>query len=358
MAMHIHDTIERSSKSAGQTHSVLKPGHLPSKAVVAAHVGAGPALKHDFSRFSIWHGGDETGVTTPTPAEPATETETTTPESTITTPSTTESTSTTTDTVTGAPATPALSWEYVKRHKWDALWWFNGERPSGFSVTARLQASGYGDPANLNWQIISGADKVGFQGSPTGAEVVLESKKGSSHQNDVEIEVHEGAAGSPGYTGQLTVRQPYRLILRSTNDNDACPAWAGCSAACTAYWTTIDYRIVDNVSGTIVGATVNENFPGAKTSDQPNNWGNPAAFVTTPFWENTNGTFIDNWFVSCGNPAPVAHAAANANTGVDRIPHEFYVGSKTPGRGVRVQTHTAHRYLGFARHENITTPAP
>jgi hypothetical protein len=148
------------------------------------------------------------------------------------------------------------------------------------------------------------------------------------------------------------------LILRSTNDNDACPAWAGCSAACTAYWTTIDYRIVDNVSGTIVGATVNENFPGAKVNDQANNWGNPAAFITTPFWENTNGTFIDNWFISCGNPAPVAHAAANANTGVDRIPHEFYVGSKTPGRGVRVQTHTAHRYLGFARHENITTPAP
>jgi hypothetical protein len=40
------------------------------------------------------------------------------------------------------------------------------------------------------------------------------------------------------------------------------------------------------------------------------------------------------------------------------MPHEFYVGSDVPTHGVRVQTHTAHRYLGFARHEAITTPAP
>jgi hypothetical protein len=123
------------------------------------------------------------------------------------------------------------------------------------------------------------------------------------------------------------------------------------------YWTEIRYRILDNMSGTIVGATVNENFPGAPTADQPNNWPNPAVFTTVPFWRNTNGKFVDNWFTSCGTPAP-APGGPTAGTGVDRMPHEFYVGSDTPGRGVRVQRHTAHRYLGFARHEGITTPAP
>ncbi|HEY3861583.1 MAG TPA: hypothetical protein VGO59_06805 [Verrucomicrobiae bacterium] len=83
-----------------------------------------------------------------------------------------------------------------------------------------------------------------------------------------------------------------------------------------------------------------------------------ACITTVPFWQNTNGTFVDNWFKYCGTPSPVAPATPTAGTGVDRIPHEFYAGSVTPAHGCRVQTHTAHRYLGFARHEGITSPAP
>jgi hypothetical protein len=252
-----------------------------------------------------------------------------------------------------------LAWTHVLRHKFDALWFFCGEHPSGFSTTATLRASGYTDPAQLRWTITAGADKVGVTGPATGADVLVESKKSSTRANDVELEVREGVGpGVPAYKGQLTVRKPHHLIPRAVNDNAACPAWAGCPAACGQYWTTIGYRIVDNVGGTIVGATVNENFPGAKTNDQPNDWVSPAAFITTPFWANTDGTFVDNWFVFCGNPAPVAPINAAAGQGVDQMKHEFYVGSTTPGKGCIVQQHVAHRYLGRARHESIISPVP
>ncbi len=365
--MMVHETTKHPRSTERQISPINKPAVPQGRTMTAARVGSGPAVGYDFSQVAIVYGGDEAPVTAPTPAETTTETATTTPETPAAPTDTTETTPATpsetpapaAEPAEAAPAAPTLSWEFVKRHKWDALWWFNGEHPSGFSITARLRATGFGDATLLNWSIVRGSDKVAFQGAATGAEVTLESKKGSARLNDIDISVQEGtAAGAPSYTGQFTVRAPNRLIHRSDTDHAACPPWGGCGAACTAYWTEIDYRIVDNVGGTIVGATVNENFPGAKTNDQANNWPNPAAFATVPFWENTNGTFVDNWFVACGNPAPVAPTAANANTGVDQLPHEFYVGSKTPAKGVRVQTHTAHRRLGFARHEGITTPAP
>ena len=77
---------------------------------------------------------------------------------------------------------------------------------SGFSITARLRATGFGDATLLNWSIVRGSDKVAFQGAATGAEVTLESKKGSARLNDIDISVQEGtAAGAPSYTGQFTV---------------------------------------------------------------------------------------------------------------------------------------------------------
>jgi hypothetical protein len=138
-----------------------------------------------------------------------------------------------------------------------------------------------------------------------------------------------------------------------------CPAFDHtCAAGAAAHWTEFGYRIVDNVGGTIVGATVNEKFPSAKVDDQANSWWRPAAAPSTLDWRNTNGTFIDYWWVWGNAPLPVNPGDPHDNDSVDRAAHEFYIGSPSPGRGCRVQTHTAHRYLGHTEHENITTPAP
>lgn len=254
---------------------------------------------------------------------------------------------------------PALGWVQQLRHAHDALWYFGGEHPSGFSIDTRLRANGFADATQLHWRIAQGADKVAFHGPASGAEVVLDSIEGSTRANDVSLEVSEGTgAGAPVFVGRLTVRKPHHLVREARTAHAACPPWGGCAAACPAWWDEFTYRVKDNVGGTIVGATVNENFPGAKTNDQPNNWPNPAAFATVPFWANTNGTFVDNWFIACGNPAPLAPGTPNAGQSVDRLPHEFWVGSRTPAHGVRVQRHVAHRYRSFAEHENVVTPAP
>lgn len=257
-----------------------------------------------------------------------------------------------------APAA-VLSWAQVLRFPHDALWFFCGEHPRSFSTTSVLRASGFSDPTHLRWRISIGPDKIAFQGPPTGEEVRVKSTEGSAHLNDIDVEVREGTgATARRFTGSLTVRKPHHLLARGVpTDHGACPPWAtGCVAP--AYWTELGYRVVDNVGGTIVGATVNENFPGAKTNDQANDWESPAAFSTTSFWRETDGAFVDNWFHFGGTPSPVAPGAPTAGQSVDRIPHEFYVGNETSGKGCRVQTHTAHRYLGFARHEGIRTPVP
>jgi len=259
-----------------------------------------------------------------------------------------------------APTTPAapLSWTYVMKHKNDALWFFCGEHPSGFSTSGTLRAAGAGDPTKLNWRIVEGADKVEFAGAPAGPEASIKSKAGSTKENDVAIEVAEGAgAAAPSFVGKLTVRKPHRLAASAATDHAACPGWSPCPG-CPAYWTELPYRIFDNVSGLIVGGTVNENFPGAKANDQANNWVNPAAFATVPFWANTNGTFVDNWFVFCGTPSPVAPGTPTTGQKVDHMAHEFFVGSNTPAKGCRVQTHIVQRFLGMARHTNIISPAP
>lgn len=241
----------------------------------------------------------------------------------------------------------------------NSLWYFGGETQAGFTTTARVRVQGYTNAADVRWQISRGADKVEFDGASTGAEVLVRGKAGSATAHDVQLDAAEG--GTNLLHLPVTVRKPHKLETVGTpNDQGSCPAWvSGCHPP--VWYTRMTYRIKDNLNDTLSNVDVNEHFPGTKTDDVPNNWTSPAGFSTTPHWSpssTSGGTFVDNWFVSGGNPSPVAPTAPNAGSSVDRLPHEFYVGSATPANGCRVQSHTAHRYLGYARHEGITTPAP
>lgn len=255
------------------------------------------------------------------------------------------------------------SWSAVGLQPRNSLWFFCGENPSEFSTSARLRTANFSNATNVNWSITHGADKVEFDGTPTGAEVRVKSKAGSTSRNDVRIEARQGTgSGAQAFTGSLTVRKPHSLeMVGSPNDQASCPPWDASCPGHPVWWTQITYRLKDNMNDTLQSVDVNENFPSAKSNDIPNNWVDPSSFSTVPFWSSSKtsgGTFVDNWYVWGGMPSPVAPSDPGANTSVDRIPHEFYVGSQTSAHGCRVQTHTAHRYLGYARHEGITTPAP
>ncbi|MFL6331858.1 MAG: hypothetical protein ACJ754_00785 [Pyrinomonadaceae bacterium] len=117
------------------------------------------------------------------------------------------------------------------------------------------------------------------------------------------------------YLGQLTVRKPHRLQQEWQSEHFSSPPGSVGGAGCPGLWTEIAYRVFDNVGGTIVGATVNERFPGPTTNDQPNNWGS-SAITSGASWPNTNGTFVDNLFKCCGTPPP--SSPAPTPTGVTR----------------------------------------
>ena len=252
-----------------------------------------------------------------------------------------------------------LSWKYMKSAPTDNLWWFGGETPAGFYTEAMLHASGYKDDTLLTWRIVQGADKVDFTGPPSSADVTIGSIKGSDHPDDIQIEVREGnSADAPSGSGTLTVHQPSLLkpILPEV-DHPGCPPNSLCPRECLARWTDIQYQVVSNLGEIIENVPVNEKFPGPRTNDEPNDWIIPSA-MSKPFFENVKGSFTDRWAYWCGHPHPVSPDNPTAYIGIDQIPHEFYVGSEKPGLGVRVQKHIAHRYLGYTRHEKITSPAP
>ena len=251
----------------------------------------------------------------------------------------------TTATATAQPAqaTPSggLSWELVKSHQWDALWFFCGEHPSGFSTSVRLRAVGYSDPARVSWFVRQGADTVYAPGGFTGPEITLHSSAGSRRAGDVHIEVQETMPDGTvtSHLGDLTVRKPHRLHQEWSTEHNTCPPWDAAGAGCPSLWSEINYRIFDNVGGTIVGATVNELFPGPVVADQPNHW-SAATITSGTSWPNTNGTFTDNLYKCCGIPPPVPPSSPQWGDAVYHEPQEFYVGSEAPGKGCRVQVHT------------------
>ena len=261
------------------------------------------------------------------------------------------------------PATPppaaagSLRWRFIPQHRWDALWYFCGEHPSGFSITATLRAEGFTNPNNVEWFVRQGADKVYAPGGFSGPEIVLHSSEGSRRPDDVQIEVQERLPGGGGssYQGGLTVRKPYRLRQEWSSDSTTCPDPS--LVPHPAIYSEINYRIIDNVGGTIIGATVNERFPSPPVNDQPNNW-STSPTTSTQNWPNTNGTFTDNLYQCGGTPAPVTTSSSQWGDKVYHMRQEFYVGSTTPGRGCRVQWHTLQFYRGYADQEGIHSPAP
>jgi hypothetical protein len=292
---------------------------------------------------------ETTEPTTPnTPVTPATPTSPSTPQSSASLPT---------------PSSHAeLSWTQVLAFANDALWWFCGENPRWFSSTALLRAAGYTDQAALTWRITQGADKVAFQGPPTGPEVRLRSTAGSARADDVTVAVAEGTrAGAPSFSGSLTVRKPHRQILEAHTPIDGCPprdVVANCVPP--VHWDRFIYRILDNMGGTIIGAAHNESFPGPVKKDEDNDWplpGEPG--MATGGVARTGGTVADDWVVS-GNlsPLPVEIGDPRSRESVDHIPQQQFVGSDQSGKGCRVETHVMHRFLGETDVEDRRTPAP
>ena len=177
--MSIHGTNTHAYKSIQPPSAAFQPRPVPARTAFAARSRGNLYPKHTLNDFAIGHGGGLGGDPSPAPA-------------TIPYPP-----SAPVIRKGAAPVKTGLSWMHMQSSPSDVLWWFNGETPAGFYTEAMLHASGYGDPSQLSWRVIHGADKVAFVGPPSGEIVVVESRKGSAQTDDILIEVREGMAVTP-----------------------------------------------------------------------------------------------------------------------------------------------------------------
>ena len=119
------------------------------------------------------------------------------------------------------------------------------------------------------------------------------------------------------------------------------------------YESEIWYTIRDQFSSLLPSTVgVNENFTGSPVPDYADenwSWGGAGGVDAPPAgWYDWigRGYSSEGWYPSPQNPQnPIG------STKIDHRPGDWYVGSKTPGNGVKVHSVTWQIYRDHARHE-------
>jgi hypothetical protein len=225
------------------------------------------------------------------------------------------------------------------------LWWFNSQTPGGYPTQITLTTTCTG--TSWNWDLISGTSKVSL-GSNGSCSLILFSGGASATQNDVRLTVTVNGVTSNIFT--VTVRSPQSLsyVTEGTVSN-----------ASFGYRSLVEYQIRDQF-GTLLPSTVpiNELFTTGIVNDFPGtNWiraPQGGASVSPSGWSDT----IDGQPLNGAIPQPTGPCSPLCNVPIHHFDGEWYVGSVTPGNGIRVQTNTWQRYRDHATHTNRISPSP
>ncbi len=257
-------------------------------------------------------------------------------------------------------ALPRKSTKLIIKITQDKKLWFFGTgvtTPSGFTSGATqvtLTASGR-TTGTFKWDVVAGADKVKLEGG--GASITktddntlnVTSVAPSVSKSDVSIRLTYGAATA---TKKLEVRAPKSFTPVTTAD---AAAGLTCTADGDVGWRSgIVYTVNDNVGGVVPNVPVNETI-GQKTSVETNNWGVPAPFATGT---DGNAQFFDLVCVTGISFTPQPQVPGNPLSSrlIDKVGQAWFVGSTTPGVGIRVQSDNAARFIDHGRHVDITSP--
>jgi hypothetical protein len=298
----------------------------------------------------------------------------------------------------------------VQRDAWRAdsdLWYFGGEPSNGplpTEVTLRASSAGGG---RYDWNVLAGADKVelGDADDPTHSEarddnrVRVRSKAGSAGVDDVHIGVaHRSDNGNVTRAeSSLGVRNPVGMRVSPSggapasfpDTYDVGPVEAGGDEATqekTAdetqtvaalpdaapkslthkgtdhntdptymYETHENYETLDDKGATMKGYDVNELFTTTPTNDAPKcDWRRgPAGGRTvsgTAWFDRMQGEDATK------TPTPQNPGTPLGSTKVQHWNQEWYIGSKDPGKGTKVQTNVFQKYQDHANHESIKSP--
>jgi hypothetical protein len=122
------------------------------------------------------------------------------------------------------------------------------------------------------------------------------------------------------------------------------------------YESRISYSIQDQYNNTLPRRVdINEDWTTNVVADAAGmNWrrGNPGPATVNP----ANFTDLIQGETNDKNPQPQNPQNPLGNTAVYHWGQAWFVGSRTIGAGIRVQTDTIQKYRDHARHENIVSP--
>ncbi len=228
----------------------------------------------------------------------------------------------------------------------NAVWWFNGQTPTGYATSINLTAT-FAGATSYQWNITSGSDKITLSNATSQTATVVGSALSAS-SGDVSVTVTvNGSVTSAAFT--LTVRGPKTLVPGSIQHQ---------ADSSYGYVSSIGYTIRDNLNQNLSNVGVNESL-GPVMNDYPN-----TSWVAAPptGYTPTGATFADIITGQAVSPPPYpfpnAPSSPLGTTAVHHLAQSWFVGSTTPGSGGRVQTDTLQRYVDHAAHLNIVSPAP
>ncbi|PPT06367.1 hypothetical protein CKA32_000478 [Geitlerinema sp. FC II] len=251
------------------------------------------------------------------------------------------------------------------------IWWFNGETPTLSSLypTEADLATGLPATGTFRYTIARGTNILGIndgtsvttsrtvRNDPT---VKVTSLGPSSASNDVELRIEHtppGTTRTNTYTTQLEVRAPNHLDL------------LGCSHAAEGahgYKSTFRMKVFDNFGSEMPYIDANEDFTsGTLEPGVSREW-------HAPFLSRTKGhtltlsdaVFHDNYTVSVTGGAPPASMSPHpsnpqtppGNARVGTFTHWWFIGSPTPGRGVKVSEHIGILYADHGQYFGFLSP--
>jgi len=236
------------------------------------------------------------------------------------------------------------------------LWWFNGENPANYHTDATLTANGL-DTGYFYWNVTQGADKVELDGGAVGwcdsawvtddNTVAIRSKSASAAAETVTEDITVTLTYNGKIVGSydLAIFTPHDIIHLSNNDVDHYSF---------GYSSFIHYRARDQFKRTLpYNIGLNEIWTSEIVSDYSGmTWRQFGAGGSVQNPANMKDKIDGEYSNRTPTPIKPSDNDPEASTAVCHWTGNWYIGSTTPGKGVRVKTTcTWQKYRGYARHE-------
>jgi hypothetical protein len=216
------------------------------------------------------------------------------------------------------------------------LWYFSGESPASYTVSAVVHSNATG--GTFNWTV---TPELSLSANNIPAPTVTTAAR-STTLNDARIRLAHTNAGTVRRAAyELTVRGPHSLTPLGITNNTIPGGWQ----------SLVGYSIQDQFGTTLPSAVeVNEIFDSAAIPDLAgNNWyaGPQGHALVSPSGWSDNISVWDGVPPSL-NPTPGAPGTGGPQ--VDHWPGHWQVGSPTIGSGTRVRSVTWRRFQDHGDH--------